>query len=84
MIEDDEELAIVQKQLALVEGIVDSWRRQLLPHNPSNFALYAEGAIEQAEIHRAQISEYLERRKSLPPAASTTQPTAGHPPAPAS
>ncbi len=46
MIDDDEELAITQKQLALVESIVESWRRELLPHNPRNFALYAEGAIE--------------------------------------
>ena len=59
MIDDDEELAITQKQLALVEGIVESWRQELLPHNPKNFAIYAEGAIEQAEILRAEINEYL-------------------------
>jgi hypothetical protein len=81
MIEDDEELAIVQRQLDIVERIVESWRQDLLPHNPRNFGLYAEGAIDQAAILRADINEYLERRKSLPPTTSTPQPTADHPPA---
>ena len=84
MIRDDEELAVQQKLLGIVESIVESWKRKLLPHNPRNYALYAEGSIDQAEILRAEINEYLERRKSLPLTKSTPQPTAEHPPAPAS
>ena len=67
MIESDEELAIVQKQLGLVEQIIESWRQRLLPHNPKNFAIYAEGAIDEADKLRAEINEYVERRKSRPP-----------------
>ena len=77
MIDDDQELAITQKQLALVDGIVDSWRKRLLPHNPKNFALYAEGAIEQADILRAEINEYLGRRKLRPSETPLPQATAG-------
>ncbi len=80
MIDDDEELAITQKQLALVEGIVESWRKKLLPHNPKNFAIYAEGAIEQAGILRAEIDEYLARKQvKLPDSASTPTSPTGQP-----
>jgi hypothetical protein len=77
MIENDAQLAVVQRQLGIVEEIVESWKKKLLPHNPKNFAIYAEGAIEQADILRAEIDEYLARHKSLPPKTNTPQTTAG-------
>lgn len=70
-IRNDEQLATQRELLALVESIVESWKKQLLPHNPKNYAIYAEGAIEQAEQLRAEIEEYLERRKV--PVAEATQ-----------
>lgn len=70
MIRDDEDLAEQQRLLCIVEGIVESWRKELMPHNPKNFALYAEGAIEQADILRAEIDEYLARKKAKAPATS--------------
>jgi hypothetical protein len=75
MIRNDEELVVQQKLLAIVEGIVESWTKKLLPHNPRNFELYAEGAIEQADILRTEINEYLERRKTQPPEVSVPQQT---------
>jgi hypothetical protein len=76
MIQDDEELAIVQKQLSIVEGIVDSWRRDLLPHNPKNFEIYAEGAVEEAEKLRRQIDDYLARKNArLPDSAAMPAPS---------
>jgi len=80
MIDDDEELAIVQKQLALVESIVESWKKKLLPHNPKNFGIYAEGAIDEADKLRALINEYLERKKSLPPESGVPHTTPGQQP----
>jgi hypothetical protein len=75
MIRSDEDLAVQQKMLAIVEGIVESWRKKLLPHNPENFALYAEGAIEQADILRAEINAYLTQKKAtLPDTASAPTP----------
>lgn len=79
MIEDDEELAIYRKQLALVEQIVESWQRELLPHNPKNFAIYAEGAIDQADILRAEIEAYLAKKSAKAPDANADQaPTGPH------
>ena len=75
MIQDEEELTIVQRQLGIVEEIVEGWRLKLLPHNPKNFAIYAEGAIEQADKLRAEIDEYLARKKAMGPAQAET-PTA--------
>ena len=63
MIRNDEELAVQQELLGIVDGIVESWRRELLPHNPKNFAIYAEGAIAQADLLRAEIDEYLARKQ---------------------
>lgn len=80
MIRNDEQLKIEQRQLAIVEEIVESWRQKLLPHNPKNFALYAEGAIEQADLLRAEINEYLARKKTQAPQANGVQmPVAGNP-----
>lgn len=80
MIRNDEELAVQQKLLAIVEGIVESWRKKLLPHNPKNFALYAEGAIEQADILRAEIDEYLAKRNTvIPQPHGTPSPLADDP-----
>jgi hypothetical protein len=80
MIRDDEELAVQQRLLGVVEGIVESWRKELLPHNPKNFALYAEGAIEQADILRAEINAYLARKDAKNPDAPAPQPFSGHQP----
>lgn len=77
MIQTDEELAVQQHLLGIVEGIVESWRKKLLPHSPKNFALYAEGAIEQADTLRAEIDEYLDRRKALLPEATAPQSAPG-------
>jgi hypothetical protein len=80
MIESDEELAIWRKQLALVESIVESWKRELLPHNPKNFAIYAEGAIEEAEKLRAEIDAYLKQKNAKPVATDPSQPATGQQP----
>lgn len=64
MIRNDEELAVQQELLGMMEGIVQRWREKLLPHHPDNFALYAEGAIEQADILRAEIDAYLAQRNA--------------------
>jgi hypothetical protein len=63
-----------------VEGVVESWKKKLLPHNPKNFAIYAEGALDEAEKLKAEIDEYLERRKSIAPNAATSQSTPGQQP----
>ncbi len=75
IIRNDEELAVQRELLGMMEGIVQRWREKLLPHHPENFALYAEGAIEQADILRAEIDAYLAQKKAtLPDAASTPTP----------
>jgi hypothetical protein len=67
MIRNDEELAVQQELLGMMEGIVQRWREKLLPHHPENFALYAEGAIEQADILRAEIDAYLAQKNARLP-----------------
>jgi hypothetical protein len=67
----------------LVEEIVESWRQKLLPHNPKNFAIYAEGAIEEAEKLRAEIDAYLKQKDAktvASDASDASQPTTGQQP----
>ena len=80
MIRNDEELEVQQKLLGIVEGIVESWRKQLLPHNPKNFAIYAEGAVEQAAMLRTEIDEYLARKKATMPEINVAQTPVGQDP----
>ena len=80
MIQDDEELAIVQRQLALVKSVIESWRTKLLPHNPKNFAIYAEGDLDEAEKLNAEIDEYVQRRNAIVPEATTPQAAPGQQP----
>jgi hypothetical protein len=80
MIHNDEQLAIYKRQLGLVDEIVESWRQQLLPHNPKNFAIYAESAIAQADILRAEIDEYLAQKKAQAPEANGVQTPVGQDP----
>ena len=84
MIFNDEELAVYQQQLALVNKIVESWRQKLMPHNPKNFAIYAEGAIDQAEILRTEIDEYLARKNAKVPEMVAAQSPVGQDPTTAS
>lgn len=79
-IRNDEDLAVQRELLGLMEGIVENWKKKLLPHHPENFALYAESAIEQAEKLRAEIDEYLARKASISPSSAPAE----HSPAKAS
>jgi hypothetical protein len=76
MIQDDEELAIEQHQLRLIEEALDSLRLKLMPNHPRNFALYSEGYVDQINILKAQIDEYLARTNSKVPAAAAPPTTA--------
>ncbi len=73
MIRNDAELAAEQEALGHVQRALDSLRHKLLPHNPTNFAVYSEGFIEQIEILQLQINDYLARKALLPGAGDGIQ-----------
>ena len=69
MIENEKQLAVVREQIALVEGALESFRRDFLPKGRSRFELFSEAYIDQiAELQR-DIDEYLARRPTVSPPA---------------
>ena len=79
MIRNDAELAADQAALGHVQQALDSLRTKLLPHSPTNFAIYSEGYVEQIDILQMKINEYLARKTHLPVADGGIQSTLEHP-----
>jgi hypothetical protein len=61
MIHDDEELAVVQKQLALAEHALEALRQRV--KNPRNLAVFSEGPIDQINDLKREIDAYLKKTK---------------------
>jgi hypothetical protein len=66
VIHNDEQFRIIREQIGHMESVILSWRKQLLPHNPRNYALYAEGAVEMYWKLRLELDEYLGFHTQIP------------------
>jgi hypothetical protein len=49
-----------------MQRILDSYRTDILPKNPRNFAVLAEGPLDEIRKLQEQISEYLSRLEQAP------------------
>ena len=70
MIRNDEQLAVVQEQLALAEHALEALRRSVT--NERNFAVYSEGPVDQIAELKAEIDAYQatkQPKKSAKPKA---------------
>ena len=61
MIETAEQLYQAIEQMGRMQRVLESFRDEILTKNPRNFALLAEGPLEQLRQLQAQIDEYLQR-----------------------
>jgi hypothetical protein len=68
MIKTQEQLAVVKEQLGRVERALESLRQDV--KNPRNFAVYSESYVDQLNLLKAEIDEYLQRRKMQSPEVS--------------
>jgi hypothetical protein len=59
MITNDEDFALVQRQLERIETALGALRRDVLPQSEARFLLMAEAYVEQILALRAEIDEYL-------------------------
>ena len=64
MIETSEQLYQAIEQMGRMQRILESYRNQILTKNPRNFALLAEGPLEQLRQLQEQIDEYLRNLQS--------------------
>ncbi|MBI2807420.1 MAG: hypothetical protein HYX68_20755 [Planctomycetes bacterium] len=63
MIRTEEELMVEQEALGNIERALESLRADVEPKNPRNFAVYAEAYLDQINMLKAEIDEYLTWRK---------------------
>jgi hypothetical protein len=78
MIRSDEALAVQRGLLGNLERALEDLRADVEPKNPRNFAVYAEAYIDQINILKAEIEEYLARKNdTLPESSSAPRPTGG-------
>ena len=64
MIETSEQLYQAIEQMGRMQRILESYRNEMLTKNPRNFALLAEGPLEQLRQLQKQIDEYLQNFES--------------------
>jgi hypothetical protein len=61
MIETPEQLFQAIEQMGRMQRILESYRNEVLGQNPRNFAILAEGPLEQLRQLQTQIEQYVER-----------------------
>jgi len=59
MIKNDEQLAVVREQLALVEHALEDLRQDILPKNKRNFVVFSEAYVDQIAQLKADIDSYV-------------------------
>jgi len=64
MIETQEQLFQAIEQMGRMQRILESYRGEILNNNPRNFAVLADGPLEQIRQLQAQIDDYLRRLES--------------------
>ena len=66
MIENTAQLQQAIDQMGRMQRILESYRTDILPKNPRNFAVLAEGPLDEIRKLQEQISEYLSRLEQAP------------------
>jgi hypothetical protein len=71
MIETTEQLYQAIEQMGRMQRILESYRNEILTQNPRNFAVLAEGPLEQLRQLQQQIDEYIRRLEASRTSANT-------------
>jgi len=66
MIETPEQVYQAIEQMGRMQRILESYRNEILTQNPRNFAVLAEGPLEQIRQLQAQLDEYFQRLQAAP------------------
>ena len=61
MIAVEDQLGQAIEQMGRMQRILESYRNEILTKHPRNFALVAEGPLEQLRQLQQQIDEYIQR-----------------------
>jgi len=65
MIETTEQLEQAIEQMGRMQRILESYRADILPKNPRNFAVFAEGPLDEIRKLQAEIDQYIARLEQV-------------------
>ena len=68
MIENTEQLDQAIEQMGRMQRILKTYRADLLPKNPRNFAVFAEGPLDEIRKLQEEIAQYVQRLEQAAPA----------------
>ena len=71
MIQTEAQLQQAIEQMGRMQRILESYRNEILAKNARNFALLAEGPLEQLRQLQAQIDEYVQQVEAAGTPANT-------------
>jgi hypothetical protein len=66
MLNSPDQLGQAIDQMGRMQRILESYRNEILTMNPRNFAMLAEGPLEQIRQLQAQIDDYVRRLEETP------------------
>ena len=65
MNENIEQLQQAIEQMGRMQRILESYRADILPQNPRNFAIFAEGPLDEIHKLEAEITAYVEQLEQV-------------------
>jgi len=65
MIENTDQLIQAIEQMGRMQRVLESFRHDILPKNPKNFAIFAEGPLDEIGKLQAEIEEYVTRLEGV-------------------
>ena len=68
MIENTEQLYQAIEQMGRMQRILESYRSDILPKNPRNFAVFAEGPLDEIRNLQSEIASYVQQLEPAAPA----------------
>ena len=68
MIENTEQLYQAIEQMGRMQRILESYRSDILPQNPRNFAVFAEGPLDEIRNLQSEIASYVQQLEASAPA----------------
>ena len=65
MIENTDQLIQAIEQMGRMQRVLESFRRDILPKNPRNFAVFAEGPLDELRRLQAELDDYITRLEGV-------------------
>ena len=65
MIENTDQLIQAIEQMGRMQRVMESFRHDILPKNPRNFAIFDEGPLDEIRKLQAEIDEYVTRLEGV-------------------